>query len=139
MPEIKNGLKIVDLVLDHDNPRISHAAGQQEALQKIVTDQKTKLVKLAQSIAKYGLNPMDRFLVLKLNQTPTRYIALEGNRRVAVFKMLTNPAVMSGLDMPAPMRTIFERLAKNFKKSRIEPLPCFELSSRDEGAIAESW
>ena len=63
MPEIS--LKIADLVLDHDNPRISHAAGQQEALQKIVHDQKTKLVKLAQSIAERGLNPMDRFLVLR--------------------------------------------------------------------------
>lgn len=132
MPEIKDGLKIGDLVLDHDNPRISHAAGQQEALQKIVNDQKTKLAKLAQSIADHGLNPMDRFLVLQLNQTPKRYIALEGNRRVAVFKMLANPAVMSGLDMPPPMRATFERLAKNFKKSLIEPLACFELSSRDE-------
>jgi hypothetical protein len=63
MGEIK--LKIADLELDHDNPRISHAAGQQEALQKIVNDQKTKLVKLAQSIADYGFNPMDRFLALQ--------------------------------------------------------------------------
>jgi hypothetical protein len=132
MPEIRDGLKIGDLVLDHDNPRISHAAGQQEALQKIVNDQKTKLVKLAQSIAKNGLNPMDRFLVLQLNQTPKRYIALEGNRRVAVFKILSNPAVMSGLDMPSPMRSVLEGLAKGFKKSLVEPLPCFELSSRDE-------
>jgi hypothetical protein len=132
MPEIKDGLKIGDLVLDHDNPRISHAAGQQEALQKIVNDQRTKLVKLAQSIVEHGLNPMDRFLVLRLNQTPTRYIALEGNRRIAIFKMLANPAVMTGLDMPAPMRTILENLAKTFKKNRVEPLSCFELSSRDE-------
>jgi hypothetical protein len=131
MPEIK--LKVGDLALDHDNPRISHAAGQQEALQKIVSDQKVKLVKLAQSIADHGLNPMDRFLVLRLNQTPKKYIALEGNRRVAVFKLLTNPAVMSGLDMPPPMKRIFERLAKTFKKSKIEPLACFELHSREEG------
>lgn len=84
MPEIK--LKIEDLVLDHDNPRISHAAGQQEALQKIVSDQRVKLVKLAHSIVEHGLNPMDRFLVLQLNRSPKQYISLEGNRRVAVFK-----------------------------------------------------
>lgn len=131
MPEIR--LKIADLVLDHDNPRISHAAGQQEALQKIVQDQKVKLVRLAQSIVDNGLNPMDRFLVLRLNQTPRRYIALEGNRRVAVFKLLTNPAVMSGLDMPSQMKGIFEKLAKRFKKSMVEPLPCFELHTREEG------
>lgn len=54
MPEIK--LKIDDLVLDHDNPRITHAEGQQEALQKIVKDQKAKLVKLAESIVKHGMS-----------------------------------------------------------------------------------
>jgi hypothetical protein len=89
MPEIK--LKVGDLALDHDNPRISHAAGQQEALQKIVSDQKVKLVKLAQRIAAHGLNPMDRFLVLQLNQPPKKYIALEGNRRVAVSSKLEIP------------------------------------------------
>jgi len=130
MPELK--LKIADLILDHDNPRISHAAGQQEALQKIVNDQKSKLVRLAESIAQHGLNPMDRFLVLRTNQTPKSYIALEGNRRVAVFKLLTNPAQMTGLDMPSPMKRILERLAKGFRRNIVEPIPCFELASRDE-------
>jgi hypothetical protein len=77
MGEIK--LKIADLELDHDNPRISHAAGQQEALQKIVNDQKTKLVKLAQSIADYGLNPMDRFLALQKKGSPTRPTKSQGH------------------------------------------------------------
>lgn len=134
MPEVK--LKIADLVLDHDNPRITHAAGQQEALQKIVNDQKTKLVKLAQSIAERGLNPMDRFLVLRANRTPKSYIALEGNRRVAVFMLLTKPAVMTGLDMPDAMKRIFGRLAGTFRKSLVEPIPAFELASRDE---AKYW
>lgn len=125
-------LKIGDLILDHDNPRISHAAGQQEALQKVVNDQKVRLVKLADSIVKHGLNPMDRLLVLKLNQTPTRYISLEGNRRVACLKFLTNPAVMSGLEMPAPMKRILEGLAAKFKKNSVEPLACYELESREQ-------
>lgn len=131
MPEIK--LKIEDLVLDHDNPRIAHAEGQQEALQKIVKDQKLKLVRLAQSIVRYGLNPMDRFLVLRTDSKPVRFIALEGNRRVAVFKLLSNPASMTGLDMPDPMKKVLERLAGEFSKGKIEPIPAFELSSRQEG------
>jgi hypothetical protein len=130
MPEVR--LKIRDLVLDHDNPRITHAAGQREALQKIVNDQKTKLVRLAQSIATYGLSPADRLLVLRTNRTPRSYIALEGNRRVAVFMMVTRPAVMTGLDMPGPMKRIFERLAKSFKKGLVEPIAAFELASRDD-------
>jgi hypothetical protein len=74
MSDIK--LKIDDLLLDHDNPRISHADGQQEALQKVLKEQKTKLVRLAQSVSEHGLNPMDRLLVLRLNQKPPRFIAL---------------------------------------------------------------
>jgi hypothetical protein len=131
MPEIK--LRIADLVLDHDNPRITHSEGQQEALQKIVKDQRTKLVKLALSIAEHGLNPMDRLLVLRQHQKPERFIALEGNRRVAAFKLLSNPSVMSGLDMPMPMKKIFERLAEKFSKSKVEPIACYELASRKEG------
>src|SRR3546814_19345165 len=76
---------------------------------------------------------MDRLLVLRLNQAPTRFIALEGNRRVAVFKLLTNPAVMSGLEIAAPTKRALERLAEKFEKRRVEPLSCFELASRDEG------
>jgi len=134
MPEIK--LRIDDLLLDHDNPRISHADGQQDALQKVVRDQKTKLVKLAESIIEHGLNPMDRLLVLRLNQKPERFISLEGNRRIAAFKLLTNPAVMGGLEMPRQMKKVFEGLAKQFKKNRVEPISCFELASRDD---AEYW
>lgn len=150
MPEIK--LKIDDLILDHDNPRISHSEAQREALQKIIKDQKNKLVKLAESIVERGLNPADRFLVLRLNQKPERFISLEGNRRVAVFKLLTNPAVMTGIEIPEGMRKAFERLGKAFKKTRIEPLPCFELSRdearywlglrhnvRHEGAGVDNW
>lgn len=131
MPAID--LEVKDLVLDHDNPRFTHAEGQQDALQKVVANQKTKLVKLAQSIAERGLNPMDRLLVLRVHEKPERFIALEGNRRVAVFKMLTNPSVMTGLDMPPPMRSILTKLAAQFSKSKVEPIACFELISRQDG------
>ncbi|MEX0809211.1 MAG: hypothetical protein WD044_10840 [Dongiaceae bacterium] len=151
MPDIK--LKIDDLILDHDNPRIPHADGQQDALQKVIRDQRNKLVALAESIVDKGLNPMDRLLVLRLNQRPERFISLEGNRRVAVFKLLTSPAVMTGLEMPSGMKRQLQRLAEKFKKSLVEPISCFELPSRDdskywldlrhnighEGAGIEDW
>jgi hypothetical protein len=131
MSDIK--LKIEDLILDHDNPRIPHAEGQQDALQKVVKAPRTKLVKLAQSIAAKGLNPMDRLLVLRVNQKPLRFIAVEGNRRIAVLKMLSKPSFMTGLDMPDPMRKTFEKLAKTFNKSIVEPISCWELDARQDG------
>jgi len=126
-------LRIEDLILDHDNPRITKSEGQQEALQKVVKEQKTKLVKLAQSIAAKGLNPMDRLLVLRVNQKPERFIALEGNRRTAVFKMLSKPSVMTGLEMPPPMRSLLEKSAAAFSKSKVEPISCYELDARQDG------
>src|SRR5438477_1803214 len=114
MPEIK--LKIEHLVLDSDNPRITHADSQQQALQKVVRDQKAKLARLAQSIVEHGLSPIERLMVLQVSPSPKRYIALEGNRRVAALRLLTNPAAMTGLDMPAGMQRTIERYAKIFDK-----------------------
>lgn len=126
-------LRIEHLVLDSDNPRITHAAGQQEALQKVVKDQNTKLIRLAESIVEHGLSPIDKLMVLEVSSKPKRYIALEGNRRVAALKLLSNPAVMTGLDMPNSMQKSMERLAGIFDQSKIEPLVAYEVPSREDG------
>jgi hypothetical protein len=55
-------LNLGDLLLDLENPRISKASGQREVLQKIIEDQDLKLV---ESVVTDGLNPMDRWLVMK--------------------------------------------------------------------------
>ncbi len=81
-------LKIEHLVLDTENPRITHADGQRDALQKVVKDQRVKLVRLAQSIVDKGLNPTKRLMVLQVNARPKQYIPLEGNRRVTVSDLL---------------------------------------------------
>jgi hypothetical protein len=126
-------LKIEHLVLDNDNPRITHADSQQQALQKVIRDQKTKLVRLAESIADRGLSPIERLMVLEVSSSPKRYIALEGNRRIAALRLLTNPAAMTGLEMPNGTQRAIERLAKIFDKSKVEPIDTFEVASRDEG------
>lgn len=126
-------LKVEHLLLDTDNPRITHADGQRDALQKVVKDQRVKLVRLAQSIVDKGLSPIDRMMVLQVSAKPKQYIPLEGNRRVAALTLITQPEVMTGLEMPASMQRIFERLGNDFDRSKIEPIPCFEVDTRDEG------
>jgi hypothetical protein len=71
-------LTIDELVLDLENPRISHCESQREALQKIIEDQDVKLVVLAESIVADGLNPMDRWLVLRSPTELGKYIVLAG-------------------------------------------------------------
>ena len=131
MPAIE--LKVEQLVLDSDNPRITRAEGQQQALQKVVKDQKAKLVRLAESIVEFGLSPIEKFMVMEVSAKPKRYIALEGNRRVAALRILTNPAVMTGLDMPSGTQRSLEKLATIFDRSKVEPIEAYEVESRDEG------
>lgn len=71
--------------------------------------------------------------MLQVSRTPKRYIALEGNRRVAALRLLINPAVMTDLEMPAGMQKSLEALAKIFDKGKVEPISCFEMPSRDSG------
>src|SRR5208282_6080353 len=98
-------LKIADLLLDLENPRISKAGGQNDALQKILEDQDAKLVALADSIIENGgLNPMDRLLVIKSPGNDGKYIVIEGNRRLAAIKILNNPAVLTGIEVRLPLQ-----------------------------------
>jgi hypothetical protein len=128
-------LKIADLLLDLENPRISFAGGQKDALQKIIEDQDTKLIVLAESIVEDGgLNPMDRLLVIKSAGTEGKYIVIEGNRRFAAIKILHNPAVLTGLDVRPPIQKKLEALAAGFDLSTVEPLDCYEVKDRAEGA-----
>lgn len=58
-------LKLDSLDLDLQNPRIQLATDQRDAMQKILSEQKVKLINLAESIAIRGFSPMDRCLVLR--------------------------------------------------------------------------
>jgi len=78
-------LKIEHLVLDNDNPRITHADGQPQAMQKVVRDQKTKLAKLAESIIEHGLSPIERLMVMQVSTTlAALHHRANGDRELAV-------------------------------------------------------
>ncbi len=126
-------LQIEQLLLDSDNPRISGAASQRDTLQRLLDDQEEKLFALAESIASDGMSPIDRLLVVRQDNDSDRFIALEGNRRVAALKLLSNPTVLTGLEVKSSLRKRFEDLARNFDRSTVEPLACFEVSSREDG------
>lgn|GEM_PF-339597 len=133
MPAIS--LPVEDVRLDLKNPRILDAVSQRDALQKIITDQDAKLVALAESIVEDGLNPMDRFLVIASDLEPGKYIALEGNRRLATLKVLRNPSIMSGMDIRNVILKKLEELAALFDASSVAALDCFVIPSREDGAM----
>ena len=91
-------LKIDSLDLDLGNPRIVRATDQRDAMQKILKEQGAKLVNLAESIAANGLNPMDRFLVVRSDKA-SKFIVLEGNLRVLAMKLLKSAPLVNDLEM----------------------------------------
>lgn len=129
-------LTIDELLLDLENPRISKAESQREALQKIIEDQDVKLVVLAESMVADGLNPMDRWLVLKSPSEVGKYIVLEGNRRLATIRLLNNRHMLNSLEVRSPVKKRLETLADQFDLDRISPIACFEIGDR---ATAAAW
>jgi hypothetical protein len=125
-------LKVDSLELDLENPRITRASDQREAMQKIVSEQKVRLINLAESIAAKGLSPMDRFLVLRTDRQG-RFIVLEGNRRVLAIKLLRNLSLVTDLEMPDPFKKRLQRAAQAFDLKKVEPLDCYEVADRTEG------
>jgi len=127
-------LTIDELQLDLDNQRISKAESQREALQKIIEDQDVKLVVLAESMIADGLNPMDRWLVLKSPTELGKYVVLEGNRRLATIRLLNNRHMLNGLEIRSPVRKRLEELAEQFDLDLIQPIACFEIGDRPAAA-----
>jgi hypothetical protein len=125
-------LKIDSLELDLENPRITMATDQRDAMQKIIAEQKAKLVNLAESIASRGFSPMDRCLVLRSNRT-NKFIVLEGNRRILCAKLLKNPSTIHTFKMPDSSRKRLEKASQRFNAKNVEPVDCFEVADRTEG------
>jgi hypothetical protein len=125
-------LKVDSLELDLENPRITLATDQRDAMQKIITEQKVQLVNLAENIAAKGLNPMNRFLVMRSGRAG-KFIVLEGNRRILAIKILKNPHLLVSLQMTDALRKRFQAAAKNFDIKKVEPLDCHEVADRAEG------
>ena len=83
---------IDDLLLDLDNPRFDGLSNQKDALEKIVVSQGKKLVNLADDIVAEGLSPAHRMLVMESKEHKRKYVVLDGNRRLAALKILSNPS-----------------------------------------------
>lgn len=129
-------LTIDQLLLDSENPRITNAANSRDALQKVLDDQGKKLAELAENIVDEGMSPIDRLLVIREKKGAEHFVTVEGNRRVAALKILANPSVLASLHLSAALQKRFERIAKGFDRTAVEPLDCFEVASRIE---ANKW
>jgi len=102
-------LKIDQILLDEDNPRITSVESQRDALVKIIIDQGYKLVVLSKDMLSHGLSPIELILVTKSKIREGKYVALEGNRRIATLKILNNPQVLHSLNRRCLTKKTFRK------------------------------
>jgi hypothetical protein len=115
---------LADLMLDGQNPRHTATTGQREAIEALFDGEPQKLIELAKDIVEHGVSPIDTTLVLKRGNS---YTVLEGNRRLAVLKLLSNPDL-------APTEALRKRFRDLSQDVHIpHDIRCAVVVSREEG------
>jgi hypothetical protein len=127
-------LKIGSLLLDQSNPRIPPVANQRDALQQVLDDQQEKLANLSESIVEEGISPIDLWFVEKSALHSGKWVVLEGNRRIAALKILSNPSVLTDLTLSNSLKKRFETAAKSFSPTAVEPIWCVA-TTRDDANL----
>lgn len=135
-------LKIIDIDLHEENPRHKKLTAQEEIIEYLLADE--KVLDLAKSIAKLGLNPLESCGVVKRIGDAGYYTA-EGNRRLCALKLLINPSLA-----PAGKRAAFEKISKTSKHPNIINVVVFKtykearpwldlLHGSNDGAGRKKW
>lgn len=83
------------LHINLENPRFEAVSTEKEALELMIADQPTKLIKLAKDILESNLNPSDFVQIAPSTLHSGKYVVLEGNRRISILKILKNPRQIS--------------------------------------------
>lgn len=129
----KLDIKLDKLLVNPDNYRFETVKDQPEAMLIMLSSQNNKIISLAKHIAQHGLNPTKRLVVKKVEGG--KYVALEGNRRITVLKLMTNPYELPG---DYPFKSIFEDLHARYKDGLPTAVECV-VYPEDQQNIADRW
>ena len=129
-------ISLLNLLVNPENYRYENeVASQKEAIDNMIHEQGDKLFKLAEHIIKNGLNPLDITGVAQSSHDKTKYIVLEGNRRIICLKILQNPDL---IDIPryTNLKKKFRKLHDDNKTQLIVEIDCVVF---DDPAKADEW
>lgn len=121
-------LSIDEILLDLKNPRHDVVVGQREAIIQMAKVQKDKLYRLAKDIIENGLNPTDIPLVIPYEKDKSKFIVVEGNRRITAIKLLITPQILEKSD--TKLASKFKVLGRKLDIKQIEPFKCIAFKSR---------
>ncbi|WP_072166308.1 hypothetical protein [Erwinia sp. Leaf53] len=119
--------------LDQENVRFGGdiAKNQREAIELMLADPEDakKILKLAEHIAIYGLDPTELQLVTPDDEG--NYIVLEGNRRLTALKLLQHPDLCTQEKYYKDFLTAHTEILGNFPNE----IECSVVASREDGDV----
>jgi hypothetical protein len=128
---IPKRIKLVELALDPQNPRLAAVeTGRTQPQLAICLYQQMAVDEIAWSISENGFFEEEPLLVIKTpielrKQVKAEYIVVEGNRRLAAVKLLTD----AGLRAEAKVGDDLPQLTGK-RASELKELPCIEYPSK---------
>lgn len=128
-------LKLASLIANSENYRFEPVADEIEAINKMIEDQGQSLLNLCEHILLNGLNPNDRVQVITSNHDKSKYIVLEGNRRVITLKLVNNPELIAG-SKNASLKKKFKSLHDSNLTKLITEVEC---ALYDDPKEADKW
>jgi hypothetical protein len=125
-------IEVSKLRLDLRNPRLPNTPdSQREAYGQMAEGQGPKLLVMAKHIARHGLNPAQRFIVIP--DDDSQYIVLDANRRLAVLRALEQPDLIKGRVDESVLKQL-KQLSENFEPP--DDVPCIVFAKRED---ADHW
>lgn len=132
----KLSVPVEDLLLDLANPRLGGVASQSQAMRGLIDLGITYFRTLMVSIKLHGLDPGDAFYVLRDEESPDNFIVVDGNRRLAALKILTEPSLISGLALPESKQKSLVKDTAGFDPTSVGDVECVLFEDR---ASADEW
>lgn len=125
-------IEVAKLRLDVRNPRLAAIPdSQREAFGEIADAQGSKLLALCKHIARHGLSPAQRFIVIPDDEN--QFIVLDANRRLTALRALEQPDLLVGRLSESDMRQL-RQLAETY--SAPSDVACVVFAKRED---ADLW
>ncbi|KGL42097.1 hypothetical protein DUK53_04680 [Listeria sp. SHR_NRA_18] len=117
-------IKLDELLNDFENPRHDIAVNEEDAVKKLIEKVGGEnMLRLAEDIYTRGLIPSNEIVVI-YNEDIGKYVVYEGNRRVAIMKILKDPEQFSFLKKTF-LASIEKIKANNNPVINFEEIKCY--------------
>lgn len=126
----QDDILLSNLLLDLENPRHDILGNQREAYRFMLDNQGDKLINLANDIIQEGLNPSELPIVVPYEKDGTKFVVLEGNRRISALRILLDPKLSEATTNKAII-TQFKKLSKDADGKIPSKLRCVVFKDRD--------